>query len=640
MPISEDFHKILKKHWGYDNFRPLQEEIIQSVVDGHDTLGLMPTGGGKSITFQVPGMYLPDGVTIVITPLISLMKDQVDNLKQRRIKAVMLHSGMRHSESRIAWEMLFNGKARFLYISPERLHNDRFLLELRHLKVNLITVDEAHCISQWGYDFRPSYLNIKKLRKLKPDVPVLALTATATPKVVCDIMEQLEFRNHKFFKKSFSRENINYIVRTADTKITEVLHILTRTTGSAIVYVRSRKRCKEISEYLENAGISSSYYHAGIDNAEKVERQNLWKSDKIRVIVATNAFGMGIDKADVRTVIHYDLPPSLEEYYQEAGRVGRDGKTSYAVLLYSNSDKAVLRRKVTESFPDRAVIKKTYERICNYLHYSIGEGFDKISEFDILKFCSLFKISERQCRASLRLLEQAGYMQFIEDYDKRSRLRIIVEREELYELKGISKTAIDVLSASLRLYTGLFIDYSFIRENEIANSLKLTQQEIYKAFLELNRNKIVSYIPRSGLPMIYLPTAREETSSLLIGKDIYEKRINDISARAEAVIGYAQFQKGCRVKEMLSYFGEENACDCGKCDRCREKKKTFKTENAKLENKIFEIYNFIKSDPSGVLLQKIQKHIGNSDFTSKALSYLCNEGFIEFRENKYFSSKT
>lgn len=636
---STDIHKILKKYWGYDSFRPLQEDIINSVLAGKDTLGLMPTGGGKSITFQVPGLSFESGLTIVVTPLISLMKDQIDNLKRLHVKSTSIHSGLSTKEHRIAWESILNGKTRFLYVSPEKLQNDRFLLELKNLKVNLITVDEAHCISQWGYDFRPSYLNIKKLRKILPGIPVLALTATATPEVTKDIMRQLEFKEENVFRKSFSRENISYLVRKSDSKIHDVIHILSRTSGSSIVYVRSRKKTKEIAEYLNNAGIRSTFYHAGLDNQLKTERQNDWKKGLTRVIVATNAFGMGIDKADVRVVIHYDLPPSLEEYYQEAGRAGRDGNTSYAVLLCSKSDKAILHRRITEAFPERKIIKNTYEQICNHLHVSVGEGYELIREFDISKFCRLFQKEEKQCLASLHLLGQAGYMQFVEDIDKRSRMKILCEREELYDVKYPNKTVENVLTMCMRLYTGLFSDFVFIRESEIANSLKIGVQDVYSALLELDRMKLIDFIPRSGLPLIYLPTAREEQTSLIISRDIYENRKAVMEHRTESMIDYAFNGKSCRVQRMLRYFGESGASDCHKCDICRERYKDSKARHTK-EKSIDLIMNFLDIHPEGARFLTLEANCGpDKTLIAQNLSYLCNEGYVRFENNLYFLNK-
>ena len=596
----------------------------------------MPTGGGKSITFQVPGLCFEKGLTIVVTPLISLMKDQVDNLKSHHIKAAYLHSGMSQKENRIAWENIVNGRALFLYVSPERLQNERFLLELRNLEVNFITVDEAHCISQWGYDFRPSYLNIKKLRKIKPEIPVLALTATATPVVAEDIMTQLEFKRPNIFSKSFSRDNISYIVRKSDTKIYDVLHILSKTSGSAIVYVRSRKKTKEIAEYLSNSGIPSTYYHAGLDSEIKNVRQNDWMKGNQRVMVATNAFGMGIDKPDVRVVIHYDIPPSLEEYYQEAGRAGRDGKTSYAVLLVSKTDQGLLKRYITETFPERKIIKKTYEQICNHLHFSIGEGYEAVKEFDISRFCLLFNKQEKQCRASLRLLEQAGYMNFIEEADKRSRFKILCEREELYDIRYQNKNTERVLALTLRLYTGLFTDYVYIRESEIAHHLNISFSDVYESFIELEKSKIASYIPRSGLPLIYLPTAREETDTLIIGKDIYESRKQIMEDRNTAIMDYAFKNSSCRVKRMLAYFGERNARDCGKCDVCRDKK-SVKTKSSYQKDSLNSIISFLKKHPEGCRFLSIESNCGSDKkVITQNLAYLCNEGFVKYENDLYY----
>lgn len=620
-----DALETLRRYWGYDSFRPLQSEIVTSALSGHDTLGLMPTGGGKSITFQVPGLMM-EGVTIVVTPLISLMKDQVDNLKRRRIKAVTFHSGMTRHEHTVALEKLINGGAKFLYVSPERLRNDNFLSLLRGLKVSQIVVDEAHCISQWGYDFRPAYLNIKKLRKVKPDVAILALTATATPEVARDICEQLEMRDPAVYRMSFTRDNINYIVRPAETKIYEVFHILSRTQGSSIVYVRSRKRTVEISEYLSSAGISATAYHAGLDYELKEKRQNSWQMGETRVMVATNAFGMGIDKPDVRVVIHYDMPPSLEEYYQEAGRAGRDGKRSYAVLLTSKRDQALMRRRVTESFPDREIIRKIYERICNVLNVSLGEGYGLLKEFDIEKFCDLFGYQERQCRSAIHLLQQAGYLEYMEEGDRGSRVMMTCHRDELYDLHGVSPRTERVLTGILRTYTGLFTEYVNINESSMARNLQLSEREIYESLLELGRMKILSYIPRSRIPLIYLPTSREEPRYIEIGKKIYEDRRATMSRRVEAMLSYAYDSHECRENRMIRYFGEERETGCGHCDVCRSLRDNGKVS---LKEMIGKIWAYLEEKPSGVDIRILEQEIKAPEgMIREALSYLGNEGYI------------
>ena len=620
-----DALETLRRYWGYDSFRPLQSEIVTSALSGHDTLGLMPTGGGKSITFQVPGLMM-EGVTIVVTPLISLMKDQVDNLKRRRIKAVTFHSGMTRHEHTVALEKLINGGTKFLYVSPERLRNDNFLSLLRGLKVSQIVVDEAHCISQWGYDFRPAYLNIKKLRKVKPDVAILALTATATPEVARDICEQLEMRDPAVYRMSFTRDNINYIVRPAETKIYEVFHILSRTQGSSIVYVRSRKRTVEISEYLSSAGISATAYHAGLDYELKEKRQNSWQMGETRVMVATNAFGMGIDKPDVRVVIHYDMPPSLEEYYQEAGRAGRDGKRSYAVLLTSKRDQALMRRRVTESFPDREIIRKIYERICNVLNVSLGEGYGLLKEFDIEKFCDLFGYQERQCRSAIHLLQQAGYLEYMEEGDRGSRVMMTCHRDELYDLHGVSPRTERVLTGILRTYTGLFTEYVNINESSMARNLQLSEREIYESLLELGRMKILSYIPRSRIPLIYLPTSREEPRYIEIGKKIYEDRRATMSRRVEAMLSYAYDSHECRENRMIRYFGEERETGCGHCDVCRSRRDNGKVS---LKEMIGKIWAYLEEKPSGVDIRILEQEIKAPEgMIREALSYLGNEGYI------------
>lgn len=629
---STVIRNILKKHWGYESFRPLQEDIIMSVLSGRDTLGLMPTGGGKSITFQVPAMALP-GLTVVVTPLISLMKDQVDNLKRRRVKAVYLHSGMTARESKIAREKLINGGAKLLYVSPERLRNQRFIQELRMTEVSLIVVDEAHCISQWGYDFRPSYLNIRSLRKIFPKVNVLALTATATPHVESDILRQLEMKDAALFRMSFSRSNLNYIVRNTETKIYEIFHILSRTEGSAIVYVRSRKRTREIAEYLSSAGISSTYYHAGLDISLKEERQNEWQRSGVRVMVATNAFGMGIDKPDVRVVIHFDMPPSLEEYYQEAGRAGRDGKKSYVVLLTSRADSGLLRRRVTETFPPREEIKMLYERVCNYLHVSMDEGYEKLAEFDVERFCEVFSYQRRRCLACLHLLGQAGYLEYLEETEHRSRVMMTCTREELYHVDRLSADADLVLTRILRLYSGLFAEYVYIDERVISRESGIDERSVYESLLELGRRKVLSYVPRSRSPYIYFPTAREDKRYVMIGKDIYEDRKKVISERTEAMIDYG-FGKGkCREKILLEYFGEQDGKDCGRCDICRGRNQR---SGGKEENRLARIVEYIRSRPGGADIRIMERDLRIvPSQLSEYLSYLCGEGFVILEDGLY-----
>ena len=567
-----DIHFILKKYWGYDSFRELQQEIIESVLSGHDTLGLLPTGGGKSLTFQIPAIAL-GGLCLVVTPLISLMKDQVDNLRARGLRAAYMHNGMSYREMKQAWDKVSNSDCRFLYISPERVSSAQFLERMRLLKkVTLVAVDEAHCISQWGYDFRPSYLGIARLRRVvAEDVRFMALTASATEPVARDICDKLEFRSGRVFRKSFLRQNISYVVRPTDEKISQILRVLAGVEGTSIIYVRSRARTAEIADCLKSCGIAAEPFHAGLPPELKASRQELWKNGDIRVMVATNAFGMGIDKPDVRTVIHYSLPSSLEEYYQEAGRAGRDGKPSYAVALYSRTDRSVLLRRIAEEFPDKKVILKVYERVCNFLEIALEEGYDRLYAFDPELFCSTFRMQDRQVMAALKILGGAGYMEFIDNRDNAPHVMFTCLKEDLYDLElSHIPNADNVIKGMLRVLPGLFADYQPLRETQLARETGLDQESIHATLLELSRAGYLSYIPRRSVPSIYMPTSRELPEQLLIPRSVYEDRREVLRRRIESVIQYAEAQGECRQNVILRYFGEKPAQGCGRCDNCRE----------------------------------------------------------------------
>ena len=571
MPTT-DIHQLLKKYWGYTQFRDLQEDIIMSVLEGRDTLGLMPTGGGKSITFQIPTLAM-DGMAIVVTPIISLMKDQVDNLVARRIKATYLHAGLSMAEHRRVMEKCQNGNCKFLYISPERLQSDTFIDRIKSLNVCLIVVDEAHCISQWGYDFRPSFLEIAKLRKVFKNTPVLALTATATPVVVTDVQEKLQFKTPNVFTKSFKRENISYVVRHTTEKMGELVHIIKSVPGSGIVYARSRKRTKQIADELKRNGISADHYHAGLTIEEKEDKQNKWKNDEIRIIVATNAFGMGIDKPDVRLVIHVDVPNTLEEYYQEAGRAGRDGKRSFAVLLVKETDKRLLHRHVSEAFPEKEYIRKVYERVGNFLNVAIGEGYQQMLDFNFNLFCKTFNLPILPTHNSLNILTRSGYIQFVEEIETQSRVMILARKDELYNIPTTTPRADEVLQALLRTYSGLFADYIFINEDVISYRYGITPQTIYESLQELTRMHILHYVPRKRTPYIVYTTSREEPQHVAIPKAVYEDLRTRMEQRVEAVIDYCYRDDICREKYLVEYFGEESQDRCGHCDTCIEQRK-------------------------------------------------------------------
>ncbi len=526
-------HDILKRYWGYDSFRPRQEEIIMSVLDGRDTLGLLPTGGGKSLTFQVPAMVF-EGITVVVTPLISLMKDQVDNLRAAGIRAVCLHSGLSRAEHRLALDRCRLGKAKLMYVSPEKLQSATFIDQLRSMDVSFLVVDEAHCISQWGYDFRPSYLKISLIRELFHDIPVLALTASATPVVVDDIMDKLGFKERNVYARSFSRDNLSYIVRNDFDKERRLISVLTNTSGSAIVYVRSRRRTREIADMLVRNGISADYYHAGLDATEKNEKQNNWKTDGVRVMVATNAFGMGIDKPDVRTVVHYDIPSSLEEYYQEAGRAGRDGKEAFAVLLVSRADKGRLTRMLSEMFPPKDFIRRVYELAGNFVNVAVGDGYNSVYEFNFALFLKTYDLPPLATRSAMRLLTQAQYFEFVEEVTMQSRVMITANKSELYSVK-LDEAGERVFNMLLRSYTGLFADFVYINESVIARRADVDEQKVYETMLQLSRMHILQYVPRKSTPYLYYTTSRELPKYIDMPRSVYEEQYKRLKERIEAM---------------------------------------------------------------------------------------------------------
>ncbi|MBQ3877193.1 MAG: RecQ family ATP-dependent DNA helicase [Prevotella sp.] len=566
-----DYLSILRRYWGYDNFRGVQREIIESIGAGHDTLGLMPTGGGKSITFQVPALAT-EGVCIVITPLIALMKDQVQHLRRRGIRAAAIYSGLSRDDIIQTLENAIFGGVKFLYVSPERLSTDLFITKVSHMNVCFICVDEAHCISQWGYDFRPSYLAIADIRKAVPQAPVLALTATATPLVIDDIQERLAFSEKRVFRMSFERKNLAYIVRHVSDKEQQMLHILNMTKGSAIVYTRSRQRTKELAALLTQSGISATFFHAGLDNAVKDERQKAWQEDKVRVIVATNAFGMGIDKPDVRVVIHADCPDSIEAYFQEAGRAGRDGQKAYAVLLFSGGDQVKLQKRIGDTFPDLDEVREVYDHLAYFYQIAVGSGFNAVFDFPIDKFCANFHHFPTRVLSALKILQRAGYLDFKEEADCHSRLRFCLERDDLYHLHGNPPTEDRVIVALLRNYSGLFNDFCYIDESFIAQQTDLARPELYLVLKELDRKHIINYIPEKSTPMIHYLQRREESRFLEFPPMVYAELKQRFEERIEKMIAYATSDNKCRSRMLLRYFGEETCHDCGQCDVCLDRK--------------------------------------------------------------------
>ena len=571
------YRDILRQYWGYDDFRGIQREIIESIGNGYDTLGLMPTGGGKSITFQVPALA-QKGTCIVITPLIALMKDQVDHLTLRGIRAAAIYSGLTREEIVVTLENCIFGDIKILYVSPERLSSELFQTKLRHMRVSFITVDEAHCISQWGYDFRPSYLEIAKIRKIVPNAPVLALTATATPAVVQDIQDKLARPSNQtnqtsttsfnVFKMSFERKNLAYVVRQVADKRDQLIHIVNSLKGSAIVYARSRRRTKEFADLLNEAGISATFYHAGLDAAVKDERQRAWQEDQIRVMVATNAFGMGIDKPDVRLVIHIDCPDSIEAYFQEAGRAGRDGRKAYAVLLYNNADQRKLEKRIADTFPEKDFIRQIYEHLAYFYQIGVGSGYNHTFEFNIDKFCHAFRHFPIQVDSALKILNRAGYIEYTEEQDNQARVMFTISRNELYRLENTSPNEEKIITALLRNYGGLFTAYNYIDESFIAMQTQLQPHQVYMTLKSLSERHILHFIPKKKTPYIRYTQRREDMEHIQLSPAVYEDRKEQFRERIHAMIAYATDDAICRSRQLLRYFGEDNDHDCGQCDVC------------------------------------------------------------------------
>lgn len=624
--------EILKKYWGYDDFRGVQREIIESIGSGHDTLGLMPTGGGKSVTFQVPALAMK-GTCVVVTPLIALMQDQVQNLRRRGIRAAAIYSGMSHEQILVTLENAVFGQVKLLYVSPERLSSDIFRTKLRHMTVSFICVDEAHCISQWGYDFRPSYLEIADIRRDLPQVPVLALTATATPVVVQDIQEKLTLdtpgvtsSGFNVFKMSFERKNLAYVVRRAADKQDELLHILNSVAGTSIVYVRSRRRAEEYAKWLDGTGITATFYHAGLDTPVKNERQQAWLHNKVRVMVATNAFGMGIDKPDVRLVIHVDCPDSVEAYFQEAGRAGRDGRKAYAVLLYNDHDERKLLKRVSDTFPEKDYIKKVYDHLAYYYQIATGTGYNRVFEFNVDDFCQKFRHFPIRVHSALKILNRAGYMEYIEEQESQARVKFILERDELDRLRSLSPAEDGVVTALLRNYGGLFVDYGFIDEALIASEAELQKPVVYQLLKQLAEKHIISFIPQKRTPYVRYLQRREDCEFLLFPPAIYEDLKTRYEQRIQAIISYAKTSNQCRSRQLLRYFGEENGHDCGLCDVCLSERHAFTSQEsmAAAKEQILSLF----ADGKPVHVTKLRSINLPYEQIDAALEYLLREELL------------
>ena len=596
MSNQESSHQILSRYWGYSAFREKQEDIINAVLENTDTLALLPTGGGKSICFQIPAL-MKEGICIVISPLIALMQDQVQNLKRKGIKAIAITSGMSKREIDIGLDNAAYGNFKFLYVSPERLATDLFKARLKKMNVNLIAVDEAHCISQWGYDFRPSYLTISNLRKEVPNVPVIALTATATKKVVIDIQNKLEFIKENVIQKSFERTNLAYVVIRSDDHFRKMLSVIDGVPGSGIVYVSTRKKTKEVAKFLLEHKISADLYHAGLSHAEREEKQKSWVQGKTRVIVATNAFGMGIDKPDVRFVIHLDLPQSLESYYQEAGRAGRDERKAYAVLIHSPSMSSQLKEKVEKSFPEIADIKRTYQALANHFQIPLNGGLHQTYDFDIKAFSNQYKMDVYSVYNSIHFLEKESYLSISENFYSPSTIHISISKEDLYKFQVSNRKYDHFIKTLLRTYGGTFDGFVNINENDLAKNAKSSTKDVIDILKRLNTLEIIDYQEKSSFPRITYTRERVNQKDLKIAKKNYIDRKNNALEQSKAVIKYAENNTFCRSNLLLNYFGESTDNSCGKCDVCIEKNKT-NLKQEEFDAILKQIYSILVTQPT------------------------------------------
>ncbi len=627
-------HQILLKYWGYSSFRPLQEEIIQSVLNGRDTLALLPTGGGKSITFQVPAMAM-DGLCLVITPLISLMQDQVGNLKKKGIRAAAIHSGMYAAEIDTALNNCRYGDNKLLYVSPERLTTDKMRDALKRIKVNLIAVDESHCVSQWGYDFRPPYLRIAEIRELLPSVPILALTATATPEVVVDIQSKLHFRSPNVFRKSFERKNITYFVFKEEDKHRRILNIIRKVKGPGIIYVRNRRQTKEIAEYLTRQGISATWYHAGLDPKERQKNQQAWIKETKQVIVATNAFGMGIDKPNVRFVIHIDLPDSIEAYFQEAGRAGRDEKPAFAVLLYEQADIIELRKNLDATYPELQKIKDIYQALGNYLKIPVGNGKDFMTEFDIGDFSENYNFPPIISYNALKFLEKEGFILLSEAVHTPSRVFIKTDKESLYRFQVENEFFDPFIKTLLRSYSGIFSEFSPIREEDIAKRTSLPVDKVIEILVRLSKLQVIDYIPRTENPRLIFTEDRIESKDLTLSPGYYKDRFLAAQKRIDAMIRYAESTHKCRSQALLTYFGESEARRCGKCDVCIQRNKIELTD-LEFNSILKDIKPILQTKPCSMVELVEMVTSVSEDKVIRAIQWLLDNEKIEMTKDRQY----